>query len=55
MLDLLPNLHVISFISDSFDLLQGVHRLVLFVFNGLSGAGLTDKDLLLILNDLHIL
>lgn len=55
MLDLLPNLHVIGLISDSFDLLQGIDRMVLFVINGLGGAGLTGKDLLLILNDFHIL
>lgn len=55
MLDLLSNLHVIDLISDSFDLLQGVDWMVLFVINGLGGAGLTGKDLLLILNDFHIL
>lgn len=53
--DLLSNLHVIGLISDSFDLLQGVDWVVLFVINGLGGAGLTGKDLLLILNDFHIL
>lgn len=53
--DLLTNLNVIGLISNSFDLLQGVDRMVLFVINRLGGAGLTGKDLLLILNDFHIL
>lgn len=55
MLDLLSNLHVIGLIPDSFDLLQGIDWMVLFVIYGLGDTGLTGKDLLLILNDFHIL